>query len=176
MSHQTLAVLQSLRLVHAEGGSKEVVHTVKIQIHNALTAGTLSYITSEPYRLAVLQLGNGSFFQLLDRQVYIFYLAAFQNIAQILDAVAAIVGLVFGGRVDDADVLIQIQANVLLIECLRSQVQIPVEVFIFITVLEIKSLWRFSKADAEHVVNGLHHFILHGTKLGIGFAIFVRFS
>ena len=58
----------------------------------------------------------------------------------------------------------------------KHKVQIPVEVFIFITVLEIKSLWRFSKADAEHVVNGLHHLILHGTKLGIGFAIFVRFS
>ena len=50
------------------------------------------------------------------------------------------------------------------------------EVLVFITVLEIKGLGRFAKTNAEHVVNSLHHLILHSTQLGVCLALFMGFS
>ena len=50
------------------------------------------------------------------------------------------------------------------------------EVLVFITVLEIKGLGRFAKTNAEHVVNSLHHLILHSAQLGVCLALFMGFS
>ena len=47
------------------------------------------------------------------------------------------------------------------------------EVAVFVAVLKGKGLWWFAKADAQHVVDGLHHFFLAGTQLFHAFAVFV---
>ena len=114
----------------------------------ALAVAVFAAVRTEPDRLAVLHLSDRERFQVFDRKVQVADAAA-DHVAQVLDGVDFSVGLVCGRRVDDADVIVEVDADVLFIEFQRGQAVVRVEFLVLVAVFEVELLHRLAEADAE---------------------------
>ena len=72
------------------------------------------------------------------------------------------VWFVAGWSIDQANIVIEIQTDVLFVKLLRSDLCIAMEVLIFVAHFKIECLRRFTETDAENAVDFIHHrFFLH---------------
>ena len=146
MGHLALSVFQTLCFVHAKVGAEQTVQVIDVQIQDAAGAGAaFADVTAEPNRFAVLHLRDSSLLQLFDWQVDIFDRATFFDVAQVADAVGFKERFVLGRSVDEADVIVDVDADVLVIEALWSQTAVTMEVAILVAVFKVKALWRFAR-------------------------------
>ena len=177
MGHQALAVIQTLGLGHGELGVQQVFEAADVEVHDAgIPLGVLADVAAKPDGLAVLHLGDGGFLQLVHRQVQVAHGAAFLHVAQILDGVAAAIGLILGGGVDEADVIAEVHADVLLKEALGGQARLTVEVLVGVAVLKGKGLGGLAETDAEQAVDLVQHLCLAGAQLVEGLPLLVQLA
>ena len=154
MGHQALAIVQALGFGHGEPGIQQIFQTTDVEIHDAgIPLGVLAHVAAEPDGLAVFHLGDGSLLQLFDGQVEVAHCAALFHVAQVLHGVAAAVGLILGGSIDEADIVAQVNAHILFKEALGGQPLFTVEVVALIAVLKGKGLGRLAQADAEQALS-----------------------
>ena len=166
MGHQALAIVQALGFGHGEPGIQQIFQTTDVEIHDAgIPLGVLAHVAAEPDGLAVFHLGDGSLLQLFDGQVEVAHGAALFHVAQVLHGVAAAVGLILGGSIDEADIIAQVNAHILFKEALGGQALFTVEVVVLIAVLKGKGLGRLAQADAEQAVDLAQHPGLAGAQL-----------
>ena len=114
--------------------------------------------------------------QLFDGQVEVAHGVALFHVAQVLHGVAAAVGLILGGSIDEADIVAQVNAYILFKEALGGQALFPVEVVVLIAVLKGKGLGRLAQADAEQAVNLAQHPGLAGAQLVQVLALLVQLA
>ena len=97
-------------------------------------------------------------------------------VAQVADAVGFKERFVLGRSVDEADVIVDVDADVLVIEALWSQTAVTMEVAILVAVFKVKALWRFAQADAQHIVDGGKHLFLLLAQLFDAGSVLVSFA
>ena len=177
MGHQALAIVQALGFGHGEPGIQQIFQTTDVEIHDAgIPLGVLAHVAAEPDGLAVFHLGDGSLLQLFDGQVEVAHGAALFHVAQVLHGVAAAVGLILGGSIDEADIVAQVNAYILFKEALGGQALFTVEVVVLIAVLKGKGLGRLAQADAEQAVDLAQHPGLVGAQLVQALALLVQLA
>ena len=174
MGHEALAIIEALSLIHGELGVEERFEVKSVQIHNATVANTaLADIAAEPNRQAVLHLGDGCRFQVFNGQVEVLDGATLCDVTEERDGVGLAVGLIGRRRIDEADVLGKIHVDVLFEERLRSDAEVAHEAVRGLD-LEIELHRRLTEADAQHVIDGLHHVVLLCTECFHGSAVLIR--
>ena len=136
--------------IHAEG----IAISQRLIIpETGLTIAVLGTVAAEPDDLLVFQLFQDEILEIIQRQVQIeHFIFCTCHIAQILDCIGLIVFLILCRAMDDADIVIQIDAQILLIHFLRSDIVIGMVLVFLVVVFESKGNRRNTEAVAQEAV------------------------
>jgi hypothetical protein len=123
MGHLGFPVIQPFGLGQGKVGGEEVFHLVGIQIKvTGITGRGLPNVTAEPHGVLVFQLSNGKTLEFLDGKVQVTDDVPADDVAEEFDGKALQIGLIAGRRVDDGDIISEVELNVLLVELFGSDV------------------------------------------------------
>ena len=112
-----------------------------------------AHVGAEPHALAPVDCLHHRFFDGVHAGVQVAYGVAFDYVAQEAHGIAAVVGLVVGGGVDEGHIVIKGEVDILLPEGLGGEALYPVEVFILVAVLEVELLRGLAEGGGEYAVH-----------------------
>ena len=124
-----------------------------------LTCDELHAVGPEPYRMPVLKLVNDRLLDLLDRQVKICYGIALFDIAQVIDRISPVHGLILRRRIDQADSRIKIDPYILIEELLGCNIKILNDLVVLIRHRKIELMRRLAECYREYPVDICHHLL-----------------
>ena len=147
MIHCAVTAVQHLRLGEIQ------IHPERMRIVKCLiipepgrTVAVFSAVTSKPDRRAGFQLTDDRILEFLNRKIQVTDLIAGDNISDVFDGIHLMIRLVFGRRIDQNRIFIQIFAKILLIEFQRCYILDRMMFFLCVTVFKGKAHRRHAEA------------------------------
>ena len=137
-------------MVHGAVAGIQLGCLVEIEIHiqrilvielfvipeTGISVAVLAAVAAEPYDFAVFQLLQGCFLEFVERQIEQFHTVAADDIAEVFDGIQFMERFVVCRTVDDADIFVEVGAEVFLVEFLRCDIVFGVRFVILVIVFE----------------------------------------
>ena len=156
--HLAYVVVQHIFLGHADiqtgDGSFIVLFDVPARLGAVVV---LAAVGAEPYDFVILDLVDNHLLEVVHGYVQVAYSAAADHVAEELDGVGLAERLVFGGRVDDGNIVVQIIADVLFKEGEGSQTLFHDDLLVLVLVFKVEFGQRNIVAGTEEGVNLFQH-------------------